>query len=109
MKSIMNFLPFVLMLALFYLIIFVPESKRKKKFASMLNDLKVNDEIMTRGGILGKIVNIQDNFLILQTGPDRVKIKVDKNGISSVINKIVEEKVEKIEKVELKVDANKEN
>jgi len=91
------------MLGLFYLIIFVPESKRKKKFAAMLNNLKVNDEVMTRGGILGKIVNIQDNFIIIQTGPDRTKIKIDKNGISSVINKVIQEKVE--EKVEL----NKEN
>jgi preprotein translocase subunit YajC len=103
MGNIMNFLPFILMLGLFYLIIFVPESKRKKKFAAMLNGLKVNDEVMTRGGILGKIVNIQDNFLILQTGPDRTKIKIDKNGISSVMNKTVEEKVE------VKVEENKEN
>jgi len=101
--SIGTFLPFILMIALFYLIIFVPESKRKKKFAAMLNGLKVNDEVMTRGGIIGKIVNIQDNFIILQTGPDRTKIKVDKNGISSVTNKPVADKVE--EKVEL----NKEN
>jgi len=103
LNSIGSFLPFILMLGLFYLIIFVPESKRKKKFAAMLNDLKVNDEVMTRGGILGKIVNIQDNFIIIQTGPDRTKIKIDKNGISSVINKVIQEKVE--EKVEL----NKEN
>jgi preprotein translocase subunit YajC len=102
-STIVNMLPFIVMLGLFYLIVFMPESKRKKKFAAMLNDLKVNDEVMTRGGILGKIVNIQDNFLILQTGPDRTKIKIDKNGISSVLNKIVEEAVE------VKVQENKEN
>ena len=103
MASIIQYLPYILMIALFYLIIFVPESKRKKKFASMLSNLKVNDEIMTRGGILGKIINIQDNFIIIQTGPDRTKIKVDKNGIASVLNKTVEEKTE------IKVEENLEN
>jgi preprotein translocase subunit YajC len=48
----------------------------------MLSGLKVNDEIMSRGGIIGKIVNIQDNFVIMQTGPDKMRIKLDKNGIS---------------------------
>lgn len=103
MASVIQYLPYILMIALFYLIIFVPESKRKKKFASMLSNLKVNDEVMTRGGILGKIVNIQDNFTIIQTGPDRTKIKVDKNGIASVLNKTVEEKTE------IKVEENMEN
>lgn len=77
---------FVIMIALFYIFIFVPENKRKKKYGSMLNNLKINDEITTRGGIIGKIINIQDNFIILETGPDRVRIKLDKNGISHVIS-----------------------
>ena len=94
MNQLVQMLPFIVMLGLFYLIIFVPESKRKKKFAAMLNDLKVNDEVMTRGGIIGKIINIQDNYIILQTGPERCRIKLDKNGVSSVLNSSSEEKIE---------------
>lgn len=60
----------------------------------MLSSLKVNDEIMTRGGIIGKLINIQDKFIILETGPDRVRIKLDKNGISSVLNSTGEENKE---------------
>ena len=93
-QQLVQMLPFIVMLGLFYLIIFVPESKRKKKFAAMLNDLKVNDEVMTRGGIIGKIINIQDNYIILQTGPERCRIKLDKNGVSSVLNSSSEEKIE---------------
>lgn len=77
---------FIIMIALFYIFIFVPENKRKKKYGSMLSNLKVNDEISSRGGIIGKIVTIHDKFIILETGPDRVRIKLDKNGISHVIN-----------------------
>jgi preprotein translocase subunit YajC len=89
---------FIIMIALFYLFIFVPENKRKKKYSSMLSNLKVNDEISSRGGIIGKIINIQDKFVILETGPDRVRIKLDKNGISYVIKskeEVVEETKEK--------------
>lgn len=94
MEYISTLIPFILMIGLFYLFIFVPENKRKKKYSSMLSSLKVNDEIMTRGGIIGKLINIQDKFIILETGPDRVRIKLDKNGISSVLNSTGEENKE---------------
>lgn len=84
-------LSFVLMIGLFYLIIFVPESRRKKKYNAMLNALKVNDEVVTKGGVIGKIVNIQDKFIILQSGPDKTRLKVDKFGVLSVFIESKEE------------------
>lgn len=89
---------FVIMIGLFYLFIFVPENKRKKKYSTMINSLNVNDDIMTRGGIIGKIVNIQEKFIILETGPDKMRIKLDKNGISHVIIDNSEEDKEKVNK-----------
>jgi preprotein translocase subunit YajC len=91
MQYISTLIPFILMIGLFYLFIFVPENKRKKKYSNMQSSLKVNDEIMTRGGIIGKLINIQDKFVILETGPDRARIKLDKNGISHVLNSNAEE------------------
>ena len=54
----------------------------------MLSNLKVNDEVMTKGGIVGKIINIRENesFITLQTGPDRIKIKLDKTGVLNVLS-----------------------
>ena len=49
----------IAVIALFYLMIFVPEGKRKKKYNAMISSLKVNDEVVTKGGIMGKIVNAQ--------------------------------------------------
>lgn len=89
-----SIVPFIIMLAVFYLIIFVPEGKRKKKFKAMLESLKLNDEIITRGGILGKVVNIQDDVITMQTGPDRIKIKIEKNAVIKVINEKVEKTIE---------------
>lgn len=100
MQSLIGFLPFILMIAIFYLIILVPENKRKKKYSAMLSGLKVNDEIMSRGGIIGKIVNIQDNFVIMQTGPDKMRIKLDKNGISQILVTENDSETEKIESTE---------
>ncbi|NEU03885.1 preprotein translocase subunit YajC [Clostridium senegalense] len=91
-----NIVPIVLMLGLFYLMIFLPEKKRKKKYQDMLGDLSLNDEIMTKGGIMGRVVNIQEEFVILESGPDRARIKLAKNGISYVI-KSKEEKDTKSE------------
>ncbi len=75
----------VIMLGVFYLIMFVPENKRKKKYGTMLSNLKVNDEIITRGGILGKIINIQEDYVVVQSGPDKMRFKLSKSGILNII------------------------
>lgn len=84
MQNLMAFLPMVLVLVLFYFMIFMPEKKRKKQYNDMLNSLAINDEIMTKGGIMGRIINIQEEYVILESGPDRARIKMSKQGIASV-------------------------
>ncbi len=79
MQNLMAFLPMVLVLVLFYFMIFMPEKKRKKQYS-----LAINDEIMTKGGIMGRIINIQEEYIILESGPDRARIKMSKLGIASV-------------------------
>lgn len=104
-STVVSTLLMILMLAVFYAAILIPENKRKKKYASMLNRLKVNDEVLTKGGIIGRVVNIQDKFIILQTGPDRIRVKIDKNGILNTIN----EKEEVKEDKEVKSEEKKES
>ncbi|MTK11683.1 MAG: preprotein translocase subunit YajC [Clostridiaceae bacterium] len=87
-KVLIQFGPLIVMIVIFYLIIFVPEGKRKKRYRAMLDNLKVNDEIMTKGGIVGKIINVQDRFVILQTGPDKVRIKLDKTGVLNLLSEV---------------------
>lgn len=78
---------FVILLGIFYVIIIVPENKRKKKYKEMINNLKINDEIITRGGIIGRVESIMEDFIIIISGPDNSKLKLDKNGIGSVLEK----------------------
>ncbi|WP_243447630.1 preprotein translocase subunit YajC [Clostridium tetani] len=101
------FMPFLLMIVLFYIMMYIPEKKRKKKYGDMLSSLSLNDEIITKGGILGKVVNIQDTFIILETGPNRARIKLDKNGVLSVLQSTSKEE-DNIEKENKKDEENKE-
>ncbi|OFI05252.1 preprotein translocase subunit YajC [Clostridium acetireducens DSM 10703] len=85
------FIPLIFFIAFFYLVIYMPEKNRKKKYDIMIKGLKANDEILTRGGIIGKIVNIEKDYVIIQSGPDSVRFKLEKNGILQVFNKTIEE------------------
>jgi preprotein translocase subunit YajC len=86
MQYIIQLLPLIVVFIIFYALLIIPERKRKKQFQEMLNNLKVNDEIISKGGIIGKIVNLQDDYIILESGPDKARIKLSRQGIANVIN-----------------------
>ncbi|GFP76851.1 preprotein translocase subunit YajC [Clostridium fungisolvens] len=86
MQYIIQLLPLIVVFVIFYALLIIPERKRKKQYQSMLNDLKINDEIISKGGIIGKVVNLQDDYIILESGPDRARIKLSRQGIANVIN-----------------------
>ena len=82
-------LPLVAMFAIMYFLLILPEKKRTKKYNSMLSELKVNDEVLTRGGIIGKIITIEEDQMVIQSGPDRVRFRVTKNSIAQKLTKDV--------------------
>ena len=82
-------LPLVAMFAIMYFLLILPEKKRTKKYNSMLSELKVNDEILTRGGIVGKIITIEDDQMVIQSGPDRVRFRITRNAIAQKLSKDV--------------------
>lgn len=82
-----NVVPFLVVFVIFYFLLILPEKKRKKQYNQMVSELKVNDEIMTRGGIIGTIVKIDDENVVIETSAAKTKIKLSKNGISYKTNK----------------------
>ena len=76
-------LSMVALVAVFYFFIIRPESKRKKAAAQMRNELIVGDTITTVGGITGRVIDIKDDTLTLETGPDRTKIVIMRWAIST--------------------------
>jgi len=81
-------LPMALMVVVFYFFLIRPESKRKKKAAAMRKDLIVGDTVTTAGGIIGRVVNIKDDEITVESGSDKVRIKFARWAISSRDEKI---------------------
>lgn len=73
----------VLMFAVFYFFMIRPENKRKKKTEEMRNSLSVGDEIVTIGGMTGKIVQVTEDTITFETGEDRVRIQAKKWAVST--------------------------
>jgi preprotein translocase subunit YajC len=78
--SLLQFLPFAMILAIFYFLILMPMKKRQKKIAEFQRELKVGDKIVTTSGIYGQITRINDKTLQLQIA-DKVRIEVARAAI----------------------------
>ena len=81
----------VLMFAVFYFFVIRPENKKKKKTEEMRNSLSLGDEIVTIGGMIGKIVQITEDTITFETGEDRVRIQTKKWAISTTAKMEAEE------------------
>ena len=81
----------VIMFAVFYFFVIRPENKKKKKTEEMRNALSLGDEIITIGGMIGKIVQITEDTITFETGEDRVRIQTKKWAISTTAKMEAEE------------------
>lgn len=75
-------LPLGLMVLIFYFLIIRPEKKRTKETEAMLNNIQVADEVITNGGIIGRVLSVQKDTVMIETGSDRTKIRVVKSAIA---------------------------
>ena len=73
----------LMIFVIFWLFLIRPENKKKKKMEEMRNALGVGDEIVTIGGIMGKVVQSTEDTITFETGEDRVRIQVKKWAIST--------------------------
>lgn len=74
--------PIVLMVVIFYFLIIRPEKKRNKEMQDMLNNIQVADEVITNGGIIGRVISVKEDTVLIETGSDRTKIRVVKSAIA---------------------------
>ena len=77
---------YVALFAVLYFLLIRPNSKKKKQEQEMRNNIAIGDEITTIGGIQGRIIAVKedDDAFVIETGPDRTKMKFKKWAISSV-------------------------
>ncbi len=84
MEKYSGIIMLLVMLALLYFVMIRPESKKKKKLQEMRDNLSVGDTITTIGGIVGKIVNISNDYITIETSEDRVRVQFAKWAVSTV-------------------------
>ena len=72
----------MLIIVFFYFFIIRPEKKRNKEMQNMLNSIQVADEVITNGGIIGRVLSVKEDTVLIETGSDRTKIRVLKSAIA---------------------------
>lgn len=75
-------LPLAAMILIFYFLIMRPEKKRNRELQQMLNNIQVADEVVTNGGIIGRVLSVKEDTVLIETGSDRTKIRVLKSAIA---------------------------
>jgi preprotein translocase subunit YajC len=86
MDSLTQMLPIVLMFVVLYFLMVRPQMKRAKEHKALLEALTKGDEVVTQGGIAGRVTKINDNFIGVEIA-DNVEIQVQKQAISLVLPK----------------------
>jgi len=76
----LQFIPFILVLAIFYFIILLPMKRKQQKVQEFLTGLKVGDRVITTGGIYGQVTRLSDETIQLQIA-DKIKIDVARAAI----------------------------
>ncbi|MFN3330760.1 MAG: preprotein translocase subunit YajC, partial [Pyrinomonadaceae bacterium] len=72
--------PLVLIFLIFYLIVILPQKRQQRELIQMIESLKINDEVITSGGIIGKIKEIRDSSFIIVSA-DKSFIEIGKNAV----------------------------
>lgn len=87
---LMQMLIFIVPLGLMYLLLILPQRKKEKKAKELINSAIVGDQVVTIGGIVGRIVNIKDDEITVETSVERSKVTFKKWAIKEVVKPITD-------------------
>jgi preprotein translocase subunit YajC len=76
-------LPFIVILGIFYLLVFMPARRRQKKLQDMIDNLKAGDKVITSGGIYGTIVGFKEDRIQLRIA-ENVKVELSRNAVTAL-------------------------
>ena len=82
----MSFLPLIILFVIFYFLLIRPQQKKAKEHKQMVEGLKKGDEIVTQGGIVGKVTEVGEGFLTCEIA-DNVQVKVQAHAVGTVLPK----------------------
>lgn len=84
--SIASFLPLILIFVIMYFLMIRPQQKRMKEHRNLVESLKKGDEVITQGGLIGKVTAVREGELEVEIAPG-VKTRVVRSSITGVVNK----------------------
>lgn len=84
--GIMGFLPLLVLFGVFYLFLIRPQMKRQKEHSKLVNDLSKGDEVVTNGGLLGRITKVDDSFLTVEIAKD-IQVNIQRQAVASIMPK----------------------
>lgn len=84
--GLMSFIPLILMFVVLYFIMIRPQMKRQKEMKAMLEALAAGDEVITVGGILGKVTAVKDQYITVEI-VQGTEVQMQKNAVTSVLPK----------------------
>jgi preprotein translocase subunit YajC len=85
-SSLMSFLPLILMFAVLYFIMIRPQMKRQKEHRNMLAAMAKGDEVVTNGGLVGKVTKVGDAYIGVEIA-DGTEVLVQKGAITTILPK----------------------
>ena len=77
---IWTLLPFVFIFGIFYFLVILPQKRQKQQLLEMITQLKINDEIVTNGGIIGRIKEVKDTSFIIQSA-EKSFLEIGKSAV----------------------------
>lgn len=77
--------PLVLVVAVFYFVILRPQTQRASEHSKMIKGLKRNDEVVTTGGLIGRIHELSENLVTLEIAPN-VRVRVERSQVTAISN-----------------------
>jgi preprotein translocase subunit YajC len=83
-SPIVSLMPIALMFVVLYFLLIRPQQKRAREHQTMIDNLKRNDEIVTSGGLYGRVQAIADKILTVEIAPN-VRVRVDRAQVASVV------------------------
>jgi preprotein translocase subunit YajC len=80
-----QFLPLVLVFVVFYFLLIRPQQKKAKERQDMIDHLKRNDEVLTSGGVYGRVVELHEKIITLEIAP-KINVRVDRQHVEAVLS-----------------------
>jgi preprotein translocase subunit YajC len=77
------FLPIILMIGIFYFLVILPQKKQQQQLRDMIAGLKINDEVVTNGGIIGRIKEIRETSFIIQSA-EKTFLEIGKSAVVGI-------------------------